>query len=202
MHIAKSRVECRINPGVQCAFICTSSYEESRALRREKRFLLFEPEDNFIQLIIGVGIPVEIKSHAVVFGWAYRAVYGLPTNLSELMPMDYNERKKRSASRWDIYQMMEQMSEVRGLGGRDCILRAICEAADNPVDKYNGFFEELVHTLFTPTTTNEDIGHHTDNQYYAAQDLGRNYRGKCTQFFPECRQTFLDIFTRFYDSGF
>ncbi|KAJ8979134.1 hypothetical protein NQ317_016752 [Molorchus minor] len=146
-------------------------------------------------LIIGIGVPVEIKSNAVVLGWGFRASYGMPANLSELMPMDANTRRRRSVSRWDIYKTLERMSEMKGHGGRSCILRAICEAADVPIEKYNGLFEEMFHTIFTPTTTNEDIQHHTDNEYYAAQIFGTRNKGSCRQLFPECKATLMDLFT-------
>ncbi|KAJ8967295.1 hypothetical protein NQ314_002968, partial [Rhamnusium bicolor] len=47
------------------------------------------------------------------------------------------------------------------------------------------FFEELFYTLFRPSTTKEAVNHHTDNEYYAAQNLGRKCRGKCKQLFPD-----------------
>ncbi|KAJ8938430.1 hypothetical protein NQ318_011869, partial [Aromia moschata] len=65
-------------------------------------------------LIIGIGVPLELPSHAVILGWAYRAVYSLPSNLSQLMPMDQNTRRKRAVSRWDVYKVLEQMSEMTG----------------------------------------------------------------------------------------
>ncbi|KAJ8921348.1 hypothetical protein NQ315_002963 [Exocentrus adspersus] len=167
------------------AVICTSlpsNDEELTTLSRQKRSLLYPPETNVIQLIIGIGVPVELKSQAVVFGWGFRAFYRLPSNLSEVRPMDESARRtKRSLSRWDVYRMLEQMSDMKGLGGRVCILRTICEAADIPIDK--------------PTTTNENINHYTDNQYYAAQELGRKNPGKCMRLFPECKHTLLDMFT-------
>ncbi|KAJ8938431.1 hypothetical protein NQ318_011870 [Aromia moschata] len=174
----------------------------------------------FINLIIGIGVPLELKTPSVVFGWGFRAFYYMPANLSEVMPMDLNVRKRRSVSRWDIYKTLEKMSEIRrwktkykpvekksfavergpqqnsiflqgglhslraqgpvkyksgaddddrvqtitqvgpvankltllrkkGLSGKPCILRSICEASDVPIDKHNGFIEELFHTLFT-----------------------------------------------------
>ncbi|KAJ8967285.1 hypothetical protein NQ314_002958 [Rhamnusium bicolor] len=65
-----------------------------------------------MDLIIGIGVPVEIRSHAVVLGWGFRTVYYMPSNLSQVMPMDVNERRKRSLSRWNIYKILEQISEM------------------------------------------------------------------------------------------
>ncbi|KAJ8938429.1 hypothetical protein NQ318_011868, partial [Aromia moschata] len=58
------------------------------------------------------------------------------------------------------------------------------------------FFEEIFHAIFTPTTTNENVIHHVDNEYYGAQITGRNYKGRCEQMFPECRMTLFDSFTQ------
>ncbi|KAJ8979135.1 hypothetical protein NQ317_016753 [Molorchus minor] len=145
-------------------------------------FTIGHPPIDFYEksnLIIGIGVPVELKSSAVVLGFAFRAVYTLPSNLSQLMPMDQNTRRRRSTSRWEIYRILEDISERKGLGGRTCILRSICEAADVPLDKHNGLFEEMFQILFSPSTTKEDINHHTDNEYYAAQDLGHRKLENC-----------------------
>lgn len=64
------------------------------------------------QLIVGIGVPVEVTPEAVVFGWAFRAFYTMPNNVSELTLMDYGaSSKKRSISRWDLYKVLEHDSE-------------------------------------------------------------------------------------------
>nr|XP_023017209.1 uncharacterized protein LOC111506381 [Leptinotarsa decemlineata] len=171
--------------------------ETGKRLSRQKRFLLYPGTFDFIQLVIGAGVPVEVDPEVALLGWSFRALYELPRNLSKLTPTDYGatSRKKRHLTRWDFYKMLSYDSLGRGHGGRACVLRSICEASDVPMDKYHGLFEELFHSIFTPTSTNEEIDHHTDNEYYAAQKLGKKYRGKCKQLFPECTTSWMDMIT-------
>ncbi|XP_074033477.1 uncharacterized protein isoform X2 [Leptinotarsa decemlineata] len=134
--------------------------ETGKRLSRQKRFLLYPGTFDFIQLVIGAGVPVEVDPEVALLGWSFRALYELPRNLSKLTPMDYGatSRKKRHLTRWDFYKMLSYDS----LG---------------------------------PTSTNEEIDHHTDNEYYAAQKLGKKYRGKCKQLFPECTTSWMDMIT-------
>lgn len=36
-----------------------------------------------------------------------------------------------------------------GYGGKSCILRTVCEAADTVIDKNNGLLDEIAHAVFT-----------------------------------------------------
>lgn len=45
-----------------------------------------------------------------------------------------------------------------------------------------------------PSTTNEAISRHGDNEYHAAETLGRNEED-CGTLFPECKFQLLEQFT-------
>ncbi|KAJ8938433.1 hypothetical protein NQ318_011872, partial [Aromia moschata] len=141
------------------------------------------------------GVPLEIASNTVVVGWAFRASYNLPTNISQLVIRE--SRKRRSLSRWDVYEMLEKDSEMRGHGGKSCILRLICEESNTPLDKNNGLFEELLHILFTPRSADNYLGNMDVQEYYKAQDLGKRHNGTCNELFPNCLLTHLDPFTKY-----
>ncbi|XP_053691000.1 uncharacterized protein LOC128739532 [Sabethes cyaneus] len=101
-------------------------------------------------------------------------------------------------SRWTTYKVMEKMGENYGFGGRACMLRSICEAAAAEFTHTAGVFSELFHIIFTPSTTSEPISEHSDNEYYRAEQLGRE-GAPCHQVFSECKNTILDVFTGVHD---
>ncbi|XP_061720193.1 uncharacterized protein LOC133527272 [Cydia pomonella] len=98
-------------------------------------------------------------------------------------------------NRWDFYKIIEHMSERYGYSGRPCLLRTICEAAEIPFTYEHGLLGEIAHILFTPSTTSDELSHHTDNEYHAAERLGRSADGNCESLFPECESSVLETFT-------
>ncbi|CAH2049133.1 unnamed protein product, partial [Iphiclides podalirius] len=105
------------------------------------------------------------------------------------------EQEPQRMNRWDFYKILEHMAERYGYTGRPCLLRTICEAAEVPFTHENGLLGEIGHILFTPSTTNDPLSHHTDNEYHAAERLGREAEGYCERHFPECEGSVLDTFS-------
>ncbi|KAJ8979149.1 hypothetical protein NQ317_016769 [Molorchus minor] len=99
------------------------------------------------KVVVGVGVPLELRKPDVLVGWSIRAGYHLPTNISQ--STGSNSRKRRSFSRWQFYEFLEKEAERRGHGGKACILRLICQESDTPFDTSNGLFEEFFHVLLT-----------------------------------------------------
>ncbi|CAG4940034.1 unnamed protein product [Parnassius apollo] len=105
------------------------------------------------------------------------------------------EQEPQRMNRWDFYKIIEHMVERYGFSGRPCLLRTICEAAEVPFTHENGLLGEIGHILFTPSTTKDPLSHHTDNEYHAAERLGREAEGDCEALFPECESSILSTFT-------
>uniref|UniRef100_A0A182K9F7 Uncharacterized protein n=1 Tax=Anopheles christyi TaxID=43041 RepID=A0A182K9F7_9DIPT len=101
-------------------------------------------------------------------------------------------------SRWTAYKAMEKLSENYGLPGRPCVLRSVCESAAAPFTHTGGIFAELLHIVFTPSSTKEPLSEHRDNEYYRAEQLGRS-GAPCERLFAECVHSLLDIFTGVHD---
>ncbi|XP_053672682.1 uncharacterized protein LOC128723001 [Anopheles nili] len=101
-------------------------------------------------------------------------------------------------SRWTTYKSMEKLSETYGLPGRPCVLRSVCEAAAAPFTHTGGIFAELLHIMFTPSSTTEELGEHRDNEYFRAEQLGRT-GAPCERIFAECVHSLLDVFTGVHD---
>ena len=52
-------------------------------------------------------------------------------------------------SRWDAYKALEGLADNQGMGGKDCVLRTICESAAAPISHKSGILGELLHILLT-----------------------------------------------------
>ncbi|XP_019541312.3 uncharacterized protein LOC109412123 [Aedes albopictus] len=117
-----------------------------------------------------------------------------PSNLQSQMSEGYDA----DASRWMTYKSLEYIGQQYGSGGRECVLRSICEAASAEFTHTGGVFAELLHIVFTPSSTSEPPSEHSDNEYYRAEQLGRE-GAPCHLLFHECQNSILDVFTGIHD---
>ncbi|KAJ2949439.1 hypothetical protein O0L34_g15357 [Tuta absoluta] len=134
---------------------------------REKRQInsipLVYPYGATYKLLVGFSLPVPMKEISLAFGVNFQFQYVQFQNISELSRYYfYNtvSRQQREATlkekrneRLTFYKAFEDLVTSKGMNGRDCVLQAICEAAQVPVEE-EGLFGEIVHTLLTP-----DYGH-------------------------------------------
>ncbi|XP_025830525.1 uncharacterized protein LOC108735653 isoform X2 [Agrilus planipennis] len=169
-------------------------------LERQKRFLVYRPGVNWIQLVVGIGIPADVDDHSITWGASMKAFYLLPDNSSyyDNPTIDYARRRKRATSRWDLYKSIIYFVERSGLGdGKACLLRAICELAEIPLEQTSGLFAEILHALLTPSSTPEEIQEYGDLEYHAAEKLGRS-TGNCDSLYSECRHSLISKFTKLF----
>lgn len=59
------------------------------------------------------------------------------------------ELSDESGSRWLMYDGLGKLLESKGLQGRPCVLRGICEASETKFTHHSGVFGELLHIIFT-----------------------------------------------------
>ncbi|KAI5643900.1 DM4/DM12 family domain-containing protein [Phthorimaea operculella] len=135
---------------------------------REKRQInsipLVYPYGATYKLLVGFSLPVPMKEKiSLAFAVNFQFQYVQFQNISELsryyfyntvsrQQRDYSIRKKRN-ERLIFYKAFENLLTSKGMSGRECVLQAICEAAQVPVEE-EGLFGEIVHILLTP-----DYGH-------------------------------------------
>ncbi|KAL3278732.1 hypothetical protein HHI36_016262 [Cryptolaemus montrouzieri] len=50
----------------------------------QKRTLLWREGINWVQAVVGIGVPVDLKDETITIGTAFKAYYLLPTNTSDL----------------------------------------------------------------------------------------------------------------------
>ncbi|XP_034240198.1 uncharacterized protein LOC117644693 [Thrips palmi] len=193
---------------------------------RHARHLIFT-SNNIIQLIGGFGMPVDLPQQAVTMGYVIKSHFMTPNNATQFTrPLEaFSSRQARAiagtadnqvadklaagtspikSSRWHMYSTLQSAIEELGAGtgtGRQCLLRAVCEAAAFTV-RHDGLLGEMLHVLLTPSSTDEPVLLHQDNEFHAAEKLGRQARSTrdpvdtCTRIFNGCRTATLDLFTR------
>ena len=71
------------------------------------------------------------------------------TTINDFPKATEEELTDTSGSRWLMYDGLAKLLVSKGLDGRPCVLRAICEAAETQFTHYSGLFGEIFHIIFT-----------------------------------------------------
>ncbi|KAL0110220.1 hypothetical protein PUN28_013695 [Cardiocondyla obscurior] len=112
---------------------------------RPRRSLTF-PDPSMLLLIFGLGTPLQLDRESVIVGVFAKMWYAMPSNATDFTePGVYYTRGSRS--RWSFYKMFEKVAAMYGFGGKECLLRAICEVAYVPFDVHHGLLGQLVQTF-------------------------------------------------------
>lgn len=122
------------------------------------------------QFVAGIGVPVDVGAEAMTIGYVFKAQYFLPYNVSQLKPTqlrlerdvehdeygqvdddDDDEDGPRGSDdevRWVIYKGLESILDSNRIDGKQCVMRAICEASRLPFTHESGLLGEILHILF------------------------------------------------------
>ncbi|XP_066251438.1 uncharacterized protein [Euwallacea similis] len=175
----------------------TALEKDNRVLSRNKRWLVWKKGVNWVAMIFGLGIPVEVNQNSVVMGSAIKAYYLLPDNSSVFTnPSIDFQRKRRSASRWKIYELIESYLERNNYAdGKACLLKSICQISSIKLEERSGLLAEIVHNFLTPSSTKEEIEDHGNYAYHFAERVGKEV-GRCDHVFPECSVDPIHQFSR------
>ncbi|XP_033207459.1 uncharacterized protein LOC117167019 [Belonocnema kinseyi] len=145
-------------------------------------------------IIFGIGTPLQLEAESVIVGVFAKCLYTLPQNSTDFTEPGVT-LGRTGKSRWQIYKLVETAMQMYGLGGKECILKAICEAASVPFKSHHGILGELVQTFLTPSSTKEDYDEYADQEYHAAERLGKHLGENCHALYPECKRSVLDVFS-------
>ncbi|XP_013200802.2 uncharacterized protein LOC106143301 [Amyelois transitella] len=138
--------------------------DEMRTKRQINSLPLVYPYGATYKFIVGFGCPVPTKeklglSFAANFQYQYSQFTNI-TQLSQYYVFNQISREQREADwaarrdeRLTFYTAVADLLNTKGFNGQECVLRAICEAAQYPVEE-EGLVGELIHILLTP-----DYGH-------------------------------------------
>ncbi|XP_055326699.1 uncharacterized protein LOC129580378 [Sitodiplosis mosellana] len=94
-------------------------------------------------------------------------------------------------SRKKLYKILEHKLEMAGFNGEECVLKTICETSDNPFAEHNGVLGDILHVIFTPTTSRDEK---LPQQYYDAIEDGKS--GRCRYYNTLCPKGILDFITK------
>ncbi|XP_068200734.1 uncharacterized protein [Palaemon carinicauda] len=169
-------------------FSSVSSGENATAVghSRRARQLIDFPDDAVFEVYFKLVTPYWTYGSVKTRGdYRFEVTFQLPNEL----------RKKRSLAteRSNMYGLLSDFMTKAGMDGDTCVLRAVCEIGESPLDEY-GLFGEFVNLIFAPGFR-PDANHHRDE--IQAEEYGRSF-GNCWSAFPDCpvslRQMLYDFF--------
>ncbi|XP_063876089.1 uncharacterized protein LOC135109034 [Scylla paramamosain] len=79
------------------------------------------------------------------------------------------------------FNFLQELMDAAGVEGRQCVLRAVCEVAERPVE-HLGLTGELINLFFS---AGYGAGSPEVREYVAAEEAGRQ-QGDCESLFPAC----------------
>ncbi|XP_026750035.2 uncharacterized protein LOC113510723 [Galleria mellonella] len=138
----------------------SSLEDELRTKRQINSLPLVYPYGCTYKFIVGWSQPVPTPDYiSLSFAANFQYQYGQFQNISELSryysyeDISREQRAADLATRKDerliFYRAMADMLDSKGFNGHECMLRAICEAAQYPVEE-EGLVGEIIHILLTP----------------------------------------------------
>ncbi|XP_065157090.1 uncharacterized protein [Atheta coriaria] len=172
--------------------------------RQKRAFLVYQPGLNWVQMVMGIGLPIEVQDNSITMGAVVKSYYELPNNVTQYTnPTIDIERKKRrrraTPSRWDIYNTLQDFIKSFGFSdGKSCLLNSVCESSKHNFDPNAGVLAELLHLLLTPSTTSEDVENALDRDFYVAEMTGKRTTNiDCQRLYP-CESNLVQKFTRLF----
>ncbi|KAK3855346.1 hypothetical protein Pcinc_038247 [Petrolisthes cinctipes] len=159
-----------------------SHYQPSDEVKsRAKRYYLSFPSSSTLTFNNKIKVPLFSKFNSNitgVFKGFIRVKYTLPTDTVAVGRSDIN------TDRYDTYNSLEAVFSNMGINGRECLLKAICESAeDSPADY--GLMGQLVHLVLSPNHGPTSTSRDQLREYRAAESYGQD-AGNCGLAYPTC----------------
>ncbi|XP_018306185.1 uncharacterized protein [Mycetomoellerius zeteki] len=158
----------------------------AKILHRPIRSLTF-PKNSNMGIFVALAVPLEHPLSSISLSYFFEANYVLPPNITSLEPWTGLKRRKRNIERATIYRVLESKFESSGYSGRECLLRAICETSEFPL-QHNGLIGDIMHVIFTPSTSRYEG---LPRDVIEAELVGRN--GNCSKYQPQCPLGLFDL---------
>ncbi|XP_039492688.1 uncharacterized protein LOC120452504 [Drosophila santomea] len=179
-----------------------STEEETKVLRRHKRYLAFpegssvsgaicmtigmigNPDVDYLSWAVNWGVAYDLPNHQ----WVIQHAHGLNATLAK----DTIKRRSRRA----FYDEVQSIFDNMGFNGRACVARALCESARFmlPAEERGNMLQELVRTVFSlppsPVAAHEPQAHHQYDRIYRRSK--RNSR-ECHEIYPGCQFSLLAL---------
>lgn len=118
----------------------------------------------YVQLVVGFLTPIETRDRVnwrtMNMAYNFQAQYvPLPSAqfiwgkftrdlINRRRQFDADGMLEKDASRSFVYRAIEIYLNSRGKNGKECLLKAICEAAEHPIEP-TGIFDQILHLILT-----------------------------------------------------
>uniref|UniRef100_A0A2A4IWL5 Uncharacterized protein n=1 Tax=Heliothis virescens TaxID=7102 RepID=A0A2A4IWL5_HELVI len=184
---------------------CVTGDDEAEHRAMVKRQInslpLVYPQGGTYKLIIGLSAPIKAEDYiSLAFAANFQYQYVEFTNITQLSQYYFiktvsrEQREAEIAARRDerltFYTAVADMLKSKGMNGDECVFRAICEAAQYPVEE-EGLVGEILHILLTPDygktpfdDKDEDL-QYLMGSYYDAATAGRQMFN-CASIYSGC----------------
>ncbi|CAH2049130.1 unnamed protein product, partial [Iphiclides podalirius] len=138
----------------------SNNLEDMRLKRQVNSIPLVFPYGATYKLLVGMISPVPNNDGiSLIFAINFQYQYLQYQNISQLSQYYFIKQVSREQRDLDVeerkderlvfYKAVADLLQMKGMNGEDCVLRAICEAAQFPVEE-EGLVGEVLHILLTP----------------------------------------------------
>ncbi|XP_022907604.1 uncharacterized protein [Onthophagus taurus] len=152
----------------------------------------------FVGIILAIAIPLELPNYEIFFSYNMEGNYNLPQNETDYTwPPDVSRKGanhflENFLSRKFVYGVIERKLKSHGYPGKNCLLRAICEASEYSME-HTGVLADVFHILLSPSKSKSELGL-TD--YEKAEFYGLENK-LCDKYAKKCEISLLGIISTF-----
>jgi len=171
-----------------------------------KRYLIFPTGSSFsVAVCMTIGIYGNPQYSIFSWGLNWGFAYNLPTNSSyfkkgglkglamERRSVETKPMMQRS-NRKDLYSRLEVLIQNMGYDGRECILRALCEAPQTFGKKGSHLVAEIIRTVFSfPKSKVLPFEHKDLITYDDAHRKGKRGATDCHSTYPNCGFSLIEL---------
>ncbi|XP_065170128.1 uncharacterized protein [Atheta coriaria] len=143
----------------------------------------------FMGLFVALALPLELDNYNVFVSYNFEGNYVLPANDSEYDYPPIVERSFNFARKF-VYDALEHKLVNHGYSGKECLLRAICEASEHSMEN-GGVLADIIHIILTPSTSKSE----SLNDYESAEMYGKLHK-HCKRYKKKCPFSVLNLISR------
>ncbi|XKL63988.1 hypothetical protein PGB90_006352 [Kerria lacca] len=157
----------------------------------EKRGAVYPPF-TVLQFAVGLAVPAQVTNRTIFTNLGTLSNIPLPSKVSQLYP--YARHGGFLLTHTYVYKFLNTVFKRYNQDGGQCILKTICEFSKINVNRAN-LIHKILHLIFSLSKLqNVTAG----NDYFIAEQMGKNVTNNCSELYPMCRLILLLIMAHFY----
>ncbi|XP_064544223.1 uncharacterized protein LOC135432447 [Drosophila montana] len=172
---------------------------------------LIYPTNSEYGLFVAISVPISLPHRNVFLSYNYEFNYYHPEHVYKFPPIlmgeDFEDgyltypthdatqsrqfREKRELSlmtRKTFYTILRDKLDRSGYPAEACLLRMICETNASALGEINGFLGNIVHVIFTPSSSRDE---QLSPVYYQAEADGQQQQ--CSLYDSDCPYNVMDL---------